>query len=94
MKKLAFSLFQTSGSVAPLTLRLLLAVVMFPHGAQKVIGWFRGSGFAASMAFFTGKMGIPAVFAFLAVLTEFLGPIVLLFGLLTRIAPLPSDSTC
>jgi putative oxidoreductase len=38
------------------------------------------------MAFFTGKMGIPAVFAVLAVLAEFLGPIALLFGFLTRIA--------
>jgi putative oxidoreductase len=38
------------------------------------------------MAFFTGKMGIPAVFAVLAVLAEFLAPIALLFGFLTRIA--------
>jgi putative oxidoreductase len=38
------------------------------------------------MAFFTDKMGIPAVFAFLAVLAEFLGPIALFFGFLTRIA--------
>src|SRR5208282_1059428 len=86
MNKLAFSLFQTSGSVAPLILRLLLAVVMFPHGAQKVLGWFGGFGFASSMAFFTDKMGIPAVFAVLAILTEFLGPIALFFGFLTRIA--------
>jgi hypothetical protein len=43
------------------------------NGAEKVLGWFGGSGFAASMPFFTGKMGIPAVFAFLAVLTESLG---------------------
>ncbi len=86
MNKLAFSLFQTSGSVAPLALRLLLAVVMFPHGAQKVLGWFGGSGFALSMAFFTDKMGMPAVFAVLAILTEFLGPIALFFGFLTRIA--------
>ena len=37
------------------------------------------------MAFF-GRLGIPAVFAVLAVLTEFLGPIALFLGLLTRIA--------
>ena len=86
MNKLMFSLFQTSGSVAPLILRVFLAVVMFPHGAQKVLGWFGGSGFASSIAFFTDKMDIPAVFAYLAVLTEFLGPIALLFGFLTRIA--------
>jgi putative oxidoreductase len=86
MNKLTFSLFQTSGSVCPLILRVLLAVVMFPHGAQKVLGWFGGAGFASSMAMFTDKMGIPVVFAFLAVLAEFLGPIALFFGFLTRIA--------
>jgi putative oxidoreductase len=86
MNKLMFSLFQTSGAVGPLLLRVFLAVVMFPHGAQKVVGWFGGSGFASSMVFLTDKMGVPAIFAFLAILTEFLGPIALLFGFLTRVA--------
>lgn len=86
MNKLTFSLFQTSGSFGPVLLRIFLAVVMFPHGAQKVLGWFGGAGFASTMAFFTDKMGIPAAFAVLAVLTEFLGPIALFFGFLTRIA--------
>jgi putative oxidoreductase len=86
MNKLMFRTFQTSGSVGPLVLRVFLAVMMFPHGAQKVLGWFGGAGFTSSMAFFTGKMGIPAVFACLAILTEFLGPIALLFGFLTRVA--------
>jgi putative oxidoreductase len=86
MNKLAFSLFQTSGSVVPLLLRVFLAVVMFPHGAQKVLGWFGGAGFASSMTFLTAKMSIPAPFAFLAILTEFLGPMALVLGFLTRIA--------
>jgi putative oxidoreductase len=85
MNKLIFGLFQTSGSVGPLVLRLLLAAVMFPHGAQKVLGWFGGAGFASVMQTFTSKMGIPAAFAVLAILTEFLGPIALFFGFLTRI---------
>jgi putative oxidoreductase len=86
MDELIFNLFRTSGSVGPLLLRVFLAVVMFPHGAQKFLGWFGGAGFASSMAFFTDKLGIPAVFALLAMLTEFLGPIALFFGFLTRIA--------
>ena len=86
MNKFASSLLQTSGSVAPLVLRVLLAIVMFPHGAQKVLGWFGGAGFAASLAFFTDKMHIPAVLAILAMLAEFLGPIALFLGGLTRIA--------
>src|ERR1700688_3231066 len=84
MNKLTYHLFQTSGSFAPLVLRVLLASVMFPHGAQKVLGWFGGAGFAASLAGFSDKMHIPPVLAALAILTEFLGPIALLVGFLTR----------
>jgi putative oxidoreductase len=86
MNKFASSLFQTSSSIAPLVLRVLLAIVMFPHGAQKVLGWFGGAGFAASLTYFTERMHIPAVLAILAMLTEFLGPIALFLGCLTRIA--------
>jgi putative oxidoreductase len=31
-------LFKTSNSTAPLFLRLFLALVLFPHGAQKLVG--------------------------------------------------------
>jgi putative oxidoreductase len=41
-------------------LRPALAVVFFPHGAQKVLGWFGGYGLAGTWGFFTQKMGIPA----------------------------------
>ena len=38
-------LVATNGGIVPLILRLTLAVVMFPHGAQKTLGWFGGYGF-------------------------------------------------
>ena len=66
-------------------LRLILAVVMFPHGAQKALGWFGGHGFSETIEFFTSQ-GIPVFLGFLAILAEFAGSIGLLFGLLTRIA--------
>ena len=69
-----------------LYLRLLLAAVMFPHGAQKALGWFGGHGFGATMQSFTGQMEIPAVFAFLAITAEFFGPLTLVLGLFTRLA--------
>jgi putative oxidoreductase len=69
----------------PLILRVTLAVVMFPHGAQKVFGWFGGHGFKNTMAYFT-KSGIPAPFALLAIAAEFLGSLGLAVGLLTRVA--------
>ena len=46
-------LTRTSGALAPLIARLTLAVVFFPHGAQKVLGWFGGYGFEGTMGFFT-----------------------------------------
>jgi putative oxidoreductase len=77
-------LFATDSGIAGLLLRLTLAVVMFPHGAQKALGWFGGHGFASTIAFFT-RAGIPPVLALLVIVTEFLGPLALAIGLLTRV---------
>lgn len=82
------SLVRTGNSVSPTILRLTLAAVMFPHGAQKMLGWFGGYGFTGTMGFFTGTMGIPWLFAFGAILVEFLAPILLLLGAGTRLAAL------
>ena len=67
-------------------LRLVMGVIFFAHGAQKVLGWFGGYGFSGTMGFFTNMMHIPAVFAFLAICAEFLGGIGLIVGALGRIA--------
>jgi len=86
MTNMLKGLLKTSDSVVDMLLRLTLAVVFFPHGAQKVLGWFGGYGLAATYGFFTKKMGIPAFFAVLDILAEFLGPIGLFFGFFTRVA--------
>ena len=78
-------LLWTDGSVVGLVLRLTLAVVIFPHGAQKALGWFGGHGFKNTLKFFTNS-GIPTVLALLAIAAEFLGPLGLAVGLLTRMA--------
>ena len=67
-------------------MRLVLGIVFFVHGSQKMLGWFGGYGFKATMGFFTQNMHIPAVFAFLAIAAEFFGGLGLILGLLTRIA--------
>jgi putative oxidoreductase len=74
------------GDGAALLLRLTLAVVLFPHGAQKLLGWFGGYGFGGTMHFFETGLHIPAVFAFLAIMIEFFGPLFLLAGFFTRAA--------
>jgi putative oxidoreductase len=79
-------LFQTQNDVATLILRVLLGIVFLPHGMQKLLGLFGGYGFSATMDMFTAKMGIPALFAFLAIMAEGLGPLGLISGFLTRIA--------
>src|SRR6059036_4227730 len=79
-------LFATDDNSATAILRLVLGVVFFAHGAQKMLGWFGGYGFAGTMGFFTGVMHIPALFAFLAIAAEFFGGLGLIFGFLTRIA--------
>jgi putative oxidoreductase len=83
--RIAQLLLHTDSGVVGFILRITLAVVMFPHGAQKVLGWFGGHGFSRTMKYFTDS-GIPAVFALLTIAAEFLGPLGLAVGLLTRIA--------
>jgi putative oxidoreductase len=80
------TLFKTNGSLSSLIARLALGLVMFPHGAQKALGWFGGYGFHGTMGFFTAQMHIPALFAFLAIAAEFAGSLGLITGLLSRIA--------
>jgi putative oxidoreductase len=79
-------LLETNDDIAGFVLRVLLGVVMLPHGAQKLLGWFGGYGFSGTMGFFTGNMGIPAVFAFLVIMSEFFGSLALIAGALTRFA--------
>lgn len=77
----------THGDVVPLVLRLTLAVVMFPHGAQKALGWFGGYGLSGTLDALK-KAGVPSAVAVLVIMAEFLGPLGLAVGLLTRVAAL------
>jgi putative oxidoreductase len=80
-------LMGTSDDVSLTTLRVVLGVVFFAHGAQKLLGWFGGYGFQGTMGFFT-HMGFPSAVAFLIICTEFFGGLGLIVGLLTRVAAL------
>jgi putative oxidoreductase len=80
------SLFRTDNDAASLVLRVMLGVVFFPHGAQKVLGWFGGHGLEGTLGFFTQTMGLPLVVAALVIAAEFLGALGLIAGLLTRLA--------
>jgi putative oxidoreductase len=81
-------LVSTDNDSATTILRIVLGIIFFAHGAQKMLGWFGGYGFTGTMGFFTGVMHIPALVAFLAICAEFFGGLGLIFGFLTRIAAL------
>jgi putative oxidoreductase len=76
--------FDTDESRSGLILRLTLGLVMFPHGAQKLLGWYGGFGFSGTMGFFTDVMHLPWIIAFLVIVGEFFGSLGLLAGFLTR----------
>jgi putative oxidoreductase len=81
-------LVSTDNDRATTILRVVLGIIFFAHGAQKMLGWFGGYGFTGTMGFFTGLLHVPAPFAFLAICAEFFGGLGLIFGVLTRIAAL------
>ncbi len=81
MKKI----FQTDENNTATILRIVLGLILFPHGAQKMLGWFGGYGFNGTMAFLTDTAGLPSIIAFLVIAIEFFGAIALIFGFATRI---------
>lgn len=82
------TLLRTDGDPAPALARLILALVIFPHGAQHVLGWFGGYGFAGTLGWMTGTLGFATPLAGLALVTEITAPVALLLGLGGRVAAL------
>lgn len=81
-------LLGTYPSWSHLVVRLGLGVVFFAHGAQKVFGWFGGSGLKGTVAYFRGGLGVPAPAAVAAALIELLGGVAMILGFLARPAAL------
>jgi putative oxidoreductase len=81
-------LFQTNASFLYWVPRVILGCVMFPHGAQKLFGWFGGFGFTNTMTYFTETAGLPWIIAFLIIMVESLGSLGLILGFFTRLSAL------
>jgi putative oxidoreductase len=80
-------LVATTATWATLPLRLGLGIIFVAHGAQKVLGSFGGPGFGKFISY-------PTPFSFMrpawlwmsvAALSEFVGGILILLGLFTRV---------
>ncbi|MBW1787851.1 MAG: DoxX family protein [Deltaproteobacteria bacterium] len=78
------AVLSTQSSIGELVLRLALGAVMFPHGAQKVFGWWDGPGFDQTLQVFE-KMGFPAWAVVLLMVVELPGALLLATGFLTRL---------
>ena len=81
------NIIRTENDVVLTILRLVLGVVTFSHGAQKLLGWFGGRGLSGTIALYQ-HVGIGPVLGFLGVAVEFFGGLALIAGFLGRIAAL------
>ena len=75
-----------SASTGILILRVVVAVVMFFHGTQKLFGWWGGNGLDGAERFFASQgFRPPRLMATVAGLTETGGALLLGFGLATEL---------
>lgn len=74
----------TNGGLGSLILRLTLGIVLFPHAAQKLFGWFDGPGLHGEMQYMTTQAELPTFIAAAAIAVECLGTFFILFGLWTK----------
>jgi putative oxidoreductase len=73
---------ETRNDVGRLVLRVLLSVLILFHGVSKLIG---GVGFITGML---AKAGLPGALGYLVYVGEVIAPLLVLFGVFTRIAAL------
>jgi len=78
-------IIKTENDVVLTILRLVLGVVVFAHGAQKMLGWFGGRGFSGTIGFYQ-HLGVAPVLSFFSIASEFFGGVALIAGFLGRIA--------
>ena len=69
------SLTGTHRDCAVAIARIVLGIVFFAHGAQKMLGWYGGPGLASSMRTFTEHLHLPSTLAFLVIAGELLSGI-------------------
>ncbi|HEU4560811.1 MAG TPA: DoxX family protein [Longimicrobium sp.] len=78
-------LIDTRNDWVPAIARLVLGLVMLPHGLQKMFGMFGGNGWSGTIGFLTGMLHVPYPLAVLAILAETLGAVALIVGFLGRV---------
>lgn len=87
-RKTLWNLVRTGDGAAPAVLRLALGLMILPHGAQKLFGWFGGAGLERTVDYFAVAFGLPPAVAVAVAAIEFFGGVALLAGLFSRLAAL------
>lgn len=82
------AIFTTNSEITGLILRITLGIIIFPHGAQKLFGWFGGYGFSGTMGYLTGTVKLPYIVGASVILLESIGSLLLIAGFGTRIVAL------
>lgn len=78
-------LFKTNNDWVGFITRLTVGIILFPHGAQKMLGLFGGYGFIGTMGFFTDALHLPWIIGLLVIIIEFVGALSLIVGFASRI---------
>lgn len=78
-------IFNTKNDFTGLITRLTLGLILFPHGALKMLGLFGGYGFSGTMNFFTGTLHLPWIIGFFVIIIEFVGALSFIAGFASRI---------
>lgn len=79
------AIFKTNNDWTGLLLRLTVSIVLFPHGAQKLLGWWNGHGYDATMHYLTDTVRLPYAIGWMVIMIEFFCPLLLLVGFASRI---------
>src|SRR5258705_13758684 len=58
-------IFNTNNDWTGLVTRLSIGLILFPHGAQQMLGIFGGYGFSGTMGFLTDTLYLPWLIAFI-----------------------------
>ncbi len=84
MSPLIHRMIKTDPDALLTFVRLVLACVIFGHGAQKLLGWWGGHGPLETVHMWAQWWGIPSILTWLVILAESVGAIALMLGFLTR----------
>ncbi|MFD2515546.1 DoxX family protein [Pontibacter locisalis] len=79
-----YRLLSTPDTWSLTIVRVFLGLVLFPHGAQKLLGWYGGHGPSGFISSFEQMTGWPGFLAWIVIIIEFVGSLCLIVGFWTR----------